>query len=162
MISDSTLRLTLKKLPLVKFWHNFKEAWAFLMAQWWRICLQCRRLRRCRFNPQVRKISWRRYGNPLQYYCQENHMGRGAGGLRSIGSWRVRHDWSDWASMYISSFTERSWKGHPTPLPFSSNISVWGQVFFMHIDQTNILQQIKCRNRYSNCLPMSQTLKRCA
>ena len=30
------------------------------MAQQYRICLQCRRLRRCRFNPWVRKIPWRR------------------------------------------------------------------------------------------------------
>ena len=30
------------------------------MAQWWRIHLQCRRLKRCGFNPWVRKIPWRR------------------------------------------------------------------------------------------------------
>ena len=32
----------------------------FLVAHWLRICLQCRSHRRCRFNPWVRKISWRR------------------------------------------------------------------------------------------------------
>ena len=31
-------------------------------------------------------------GSPLQYSCLENSMGRGAGGLQSIGSQRVRHD----------------------------------------------------------------------
>ena len=31
-------------------------------------------------------------GSPLQYSCLENSMGRGAGGLQSMGSQRVRHD----------------------------------------------------------------------
>ena len=30
--------------------------------------------------------------NPLQYCCLENPMDRGAGGLQSMGSPRVRHD----------------------------------------------------------------------
>ena len=48
--------------------------------------------------------SWRSpgggYGNPLQYSCLENPMDRGVsihGGLQSMGSQRVGHDWSDWA-----------------------------------------------------------------
>ena len=35
-------------------------------------------------------------GNPLQYYCLENPMDRGAW-LQSTRSQRVRHDWSDLA-----------------------------------------------------------------
>ena len=31
-------------------------------------------------------------------------------------------DMTDVASMPMSNFTEGSWKGHPTPLPFSFNI----------------------------------------
>ena len=42
---------------------------------------QCRRQKRCRFSPWVRKISWRRACNPLQDSCLENPMDRGA--------WRV-------------------------------------------------------------------------
>ena len=30
--------------------------------------------------------------NPLQYSCLENSMDRGAGGLQSTGSQRVKHD----------------------------------------------------------------------
>ena len=33
-------------------------------------------------------------GNPLQYSCLENPMVGGAGGLQSMGSQRVRHDWA--------------------------------------------------------------------
>lgn len=49
---------------------------AFLMAQTVKeICLQGTRPG---FNPWVRKISWRRNGNPLHYSCVENTMDRGA------------------------------------------------------------------------------------
>ena len=37
-------------------------------------------------------------GNPLQYYCLENPMGRGAWcATQSMGSQRVRHSWNDLA-----------------------------------------------------------------
>ena len=46
---------------------------------WWlsgkESACQCRR---CRFNSWVGKIPWRGNGNPLQYSCLENSMGRGA------------------------------------------------------------------------------------
>ena len=39
---------------------------------------QYRRHNRCRFDPWVRKIPWRRkWQNPLQYMCLENPMDRG-------------------------------------------------------------------------------------
>ena len=39
---------------------------------------QCRRHKRCRFDPWIGKIPWRRACNPLQCYCLENSTGRGA------------------------------------------------------------------------------------
>ena len=42
------------------------------------------------------------HGNPLQYSCLENPMDRGPGGLQSIASQRVRHDWSNLAHTYVS------------------------------------------------------------
>ena len=33
-----------------------------------------------------------RNGNPFQFYCLENPMDRGTGGLQFMGSQRVRHD----------------------------------------------------------------------
>ena len=39
---------------------GFKERW----LSGWRICLQCRRHRRCEFNPWVGKIPWRRKWQP--------------------------------------------------------------------------------------------------
>ena len=37
---------------------------------------QCRRLKRHGFNPRIRKIPWRRHGNPLQYSCLKNPLDR--------------------------------------------------------------------------------------
>ena len=53
---------------------------------------QFRRHRRHGFYPWVGKISQRGNGNPLQYSCLGNPMGRGAGGLQPVGSQRVRQD----------------------------------------------------------------------
>ena len=39
---------------------------------------QCRRYERCKFNPWIKKMPWRRACKPLQYSCLENPMGRGA------------------------------------------------------------------------------------
>ena len=42
-------------------------------------------------------------GNPLQYSCLENPMDGEPGGLPSLGSHRVGHDWSDFttAALYL-------------------------------------------------------------
>ena len=45
---------------------------------------QYRRCKRCRFNPWVGKIPWRRAWQPLQYSCLENPIDRGA-------SWAAVH-----------------------------------------------------------------------
>ena len=54
--------------------------------------------KRCRFNPWVRKIPWRRAWQltpvflPREFPCTEEPSG-----LQSIGLQRVRHDWGDLA-----------------------------------------------------------------
>ena len=45
------------------------------VAQWRRMCLQCRR---CRFNPWVRKIPWRRKWEPTPVFLLGDTMDRGA------------------------------------------------------------------------------------
>ena len=49
-------------------------------------------------------------GNPLQCSCLENSKGGEPGGLTSMGSHRVRHDWSDLAAAAAAarSITEQS------------------------------------------------------
>ena len=63
--------------------HLASPASDFSLLYWWlsrsRICLQCRRHKRCRFDPWVRKIPWRRI-----YSCLKNPLDRG--GLGPKGS----------------------------------------------------------------------------
>ena len=40
----------------------------FPVAHWLRICLQCRRCKRCEFNPWVGKIPWRRKWKPISVF----------------------------------------------------------------------------------------------
>ena len=53
--------------------------------------------RRSRFDPQVRKIPWRRAWHPTPLFLPgESHGLRKLVGYQSTGSKRVRHDWSNW------------------------------------------------------------------
>ena len=51
---------------------NFCGLWASLMAQWQRICLQCRR----GFDPWVRKMPWRRKCQPTPVFLPEKSQGQ--------------------------------------------------------------------------------------
>ena len=53
---------------------------------------QFKRCRRRGFDPWVRKIPGEGNGNPLQYSCLDNTMEE-PGGLQSMVSQRVRHNW---------------------------------------------------------------------
>ena len=59
---------------------------------------QLRRLKRHGFAPWVRKIPWRRAWQPTPVFLPgESPRTEEPGGLQSIGSQRVRHNWSDLA-----------------------------------------------------------------
>jgi len=57
----------------------------------WRICLQCGRPG---FNPGLGRSPRERNGYPFQYSCLENFRTEEPGGLQSMGSQKVRHDWA--------------------------------------------------------------------
>ena len=88
---------------------------------------KCRRLKRCRFNPWVRKIPWRRAWQPTPVFLPgESHGQTKPTGLQSIGSQRVGHDRSDLAPLLepegrrglSPGVNSRSWVGlrsHLTP-----------------------------------------------
>ena len=63
------------------------------------IC-QCRRHKRHRFNPWVRKIPWRRKWQPTPVHCLEIPWTEEPGRLQSMESQRVRHDWSTTLSTF--------------------------------------------------------------
>ena len=53
-------------------------------------------------------------GIPLQYSCLENPMTEEPGGLQSMGSWRVGHDWV--TSLWLFTFMHWRRKWQPTPV----------------------------------------------
>ena len=63
------------------------------------------RLKRCRFDPWVGKIPWRRarHGNPLQYSCLENLMDRGAW---QVAVHRVTQSWTQRKQLNTQASTE--------------------------------------------------------
>ena len=62
---------------------------------------QCRRYKRCGFDPWVRKISWRRSWQPIPVFLpRESPWTEEPEGLQSIGLNRVRQDWSDLTCMH--------------------------------------------------------------
>ena len=52
---------------------------------------QCRRLKRKRFDPWLRKISWRRQPTPI-FLSGESQWTEEPGGVQSMGSQRVGHN----------------------------------------------------------------------
>ena len=125
---------------------------------------QCRRHERHGFDPWVGKIPWMRRGNPLQYSCLENPMGRGAW-------WATAHmvskswTWMKWFSMHtfyicvvihafykdgivlhLSSWTIMPYQGRYTQFVMSAqNSSVWMP--------QNVLQQFSIVS-HLECFPL--------
>ena len=67
------------KIYIFNMWTIFKVFIEFFGLPWWlsgkESTFQCRR---CKLDPWIEKISWRRKWQPLQYSCLENPMDRGA------------------------------------------------------------------------------------
>ena len=68
---------------------------AFGLPRWlsrWRICLQCRSCRGCRFNPWVRKIPWRRSWQPSPVFLPGKfHEQRNLVDCSTWGRWVGHH-----------------------------------------------------------------------
>ena len=59
---------------------------------------QCQRLKRCRLDPWVGKIPWRRKWQPTPVFLPGESRGQGSLVGCRLGSHRVRHDWNDLAA----------------------------------------------------------------
>ena len=56
---------------------------------------QCRRHKRCDFDPWVGTIPWRGHGDPLRYSCLENPMDRGARPATDYGVAKSQTQWKN-------------------------------------------------------------------
>ena len=74
------------------------------------ICLQCRRCRKLRFDPWVRKITWRRaWQTHSSILAGRIPRTEEPGRLQSLGSQRVGHDWSNWAHTHCLYYKILNW-----------------------------------------------------
>ena len=80
--------------------HLITERCTLLRCWWWRTRLRCRRHKRCRFSPCIGKMPWRRKWQPTPVILAWRiPWTEEPGGLQSMGSQRVGHDWSDLSAL---------------------------------------------------------------
>ena len=109
---------------------------------------QCRRCKKHRFDPWVRKIPWRREWQPLQYSCLKNPMNRGA-----WPSHRVTKNWTwlKWFStQHIWVSTELFFLKLP-PIPYLNGLEEIGGENAKHFKRrisTQKLTEENCNINY--------------
>ena len=97
---------------LMSHWERYLNYYEGTHIPWWlkgkeSICLHCRSHRGHRLDPWVGKNPWRRAWQPIPVFLPGETPGtKEPGRLQSIGSQRVRHDWSNLAPMH----GHRFWK----------------------------------------------------
>ena len=93
---------------------------------------QCRRHKRCWFDPWVERFPGGGHGNPLQYYYLENPTDRGA--WRAAMHWVTKSwTWPKWFSSHVHSTAHHSREtahAHTAPLPRPPHGLQGRQVFF--------------------------------
>ena len=92
-------------------WPSLPGLWAYQVAQWIKNlpAMQCKRCRRHGFNPWVRKIPFKGTWQPTpSILAWRISWTEEPGRLQSMGSQRVRHDWSNWACTF--QFYARHWE----------------------------------------------------
>ena len=92
------------------------------LDQWWR--LQIISLNEVWIKQKIRYLpaccGGEGNGTPLQYSCLENPMDEGPGGLQSMGSLGVGHDWATSLSLFTCMHWRRKWQPTPVFLPGES------------------------------------------
>ena len=81
-------------------------------------------------------------GTPLQYFCLENPMDRGAWYAAVHGLARVGHDWATSVSLFTSMHWRRKWQPTPVFLPGESQVweAWWAAVYGVAQSRTRLKQ----------------------
>ena len=87
-ITTVYLPITVNLKLILYFWHNGKES-----------TCQCRRCQRCRLDPWVRKIPWRKKWQPAPVFLPGKFHGQRSLVVYSSGC-STESDWSGWLSVH--------------------------------------------------------------
>ena len=82
------------------------------------------------------------HGNPIQYFCLENPMDRGAWRATVQRSQRDGHNWSDLACLHIP--TPSSHASFPKVVTIYKIFPVWGKPVYSHLCQHKVIHY--CRH----------------
>ena len=89
---------------------------------------QCGGHKRCRFNPWVRKIPWRKKWKPAPVFLPgESREKRSLVGYSPWGSQKVRHVWAQHSSTIQEVFVSYLW----TALPYWSTMPNWSSPWIL-------------------------------
>ena len=91
--------------------HLHRYTWVWKVIEYIQVYLQWRRQRRPGLDPWVWKSPGGGNGNPLQYSCLKNPWTEKPGGLQSMESQTVRHDWATKPTQYYPSSISSSING---------------------------------------------------
>ena len=83
--SQATIHRVTKSRTRLSNFYSLIHYWASLVAQRYRVWMQCRRLRRCGFYPWVRKIPWRRAWQSTPVFLPGESSGKMS--LTGYGPW---------------------------------------------------------------------------
>ena len=116
-----TCRLLLIHSLSFYLWFNrfYSPARAFLVAQWWRICLPMLEMQ---VSFLVRKIPWRRKWQPTPVFLPgKSHGQRSLAGLLSMGSQKSGTRLSNWPTTAKQQSCEQCWLCNQHPTVFHSS-----------------------------------------
>ena len=106
------------------FFFSFRSS---LVAQQWRICLSCRR---CRFDPWVRKIPWRRKWQPTLVFFLKKPWTEEPGRLQSMGSQEVKWSEVTQSCLTLCNTMDSSLPGSAIHGIFQARILEWAAISF--------------------------------
>ena len=142
----------------VRTFHSSNKNWAFIVQSSGpigeEIASQCRRLKRCGFDPWVRNIPWRRAWLPIPVFLPGESHGQKSleGYVQFMGLQRGEHDWSDLAPQCSTLESEvfreiQKAKSFPSDVPYTREEVEAGRQTDTYIINNQVIRSSMKKNK---------------